>query len=190
MQPIFCPTCGMSLAATARFCGQCGNAVETDQPDVKTSGTEPVASKPVNNTQPVTEPIVKEAVASTMNLKATSTERLDTPSPWTAAAMKRYESAYRIARLTDMAGHLFKALAVFMGLGALLVFGFGIKTDYLEKGFAAMVALLVAGAAFLVFFAVGLMVSAQALNLRADLDSAVHSSPFLTGEQKARAMSL
>jgi hypothetical protein len=77
-----------------------------------------------------------------------------------------------------------------MGLGALLVFGFGIKTDYLEKGFAAMVALLVAGAAFLVFFAVGLMVSAQALNLRADLDSAVHSSPFLTAEQKARAMSL
>ncbi|MFL6216873.1 MAG: hypothetical protein ACJ74J_23525 [Blastocatellia bacterium] len=190
MQPIFCPICGMSLAATARFCGQCGNAVETEKPDVKPSGTEAVASKPVNNTQPVTEPIVREAAISTTNLKATSTERLDSPSQWSAAAMKRYGGAYRIARLTDMAGHLFKALAVLMALAALLVFGFGIKTDYMEKGFAAIVALLVAGVVFLVFFAVGLMVSAQALNLRANLDSAVHSSPFLTSEQKAGTMSL
>jgi len=190
MQPIFCPICGMGLAATAKFCGQCGNAVETEKPEVKTADTDPVTSKPVNNTQPVTEPIITEAMASTTNLKATSTERLDPPSQWSAAALKRYEGAYRIARLTDLSGHLFKAVAVFVALGALLVFGFGIKTDYLEKGFAAIVALLVAGAAFVVFFALGLIVSAQALNLRANLDSAVHSSPFLTGEQKAKAMSL
>jgi hypothetical protein len=190
MQPIFCPICGMSLAATARFCGQCGYAVETEKPEVKTSNTDPVASRPVSHTQPVTEPIVNEVIASTTNLKATSTERLDPPSHWSAAALKRYEGAYRIARLTDWSGHLFKAVAVAMALGALLVFGFGIKTDYLERGFAIIVALLVAAAAFLVFFAVGLIVSAQALNLRANLDSAVHSSPFLNGEQKAKAMSL
>ena len=190
MQPIFCPTCGMSLAATARFCGGCGNAVETDKPEVKPSTTEPVATKPVNNTQPVTEPIVNEAISATTNLKATSTERLDPPPPLSAAAMKRYESAYRIARLTDWSGHLFKAVAVLMALGTLVVFGFGIKTDYLEKGFAAVVALLVASVAFLVFFALGLIVSAQAQTLKANLDSAVYSSPFLTGEQKAKAMSL
>jgi hypothetical protein len=190
MQPIFCPTCGMSLAATAKFCGGCGNAIENEKPEVKTSTTEPVATKPANNTQPVTEPIVNEAIASTTNLKATSTERLDSPSQWTASAVKRYESAYRIARLTDWAGHLFKAVAVLMALAALVVFGFGIKTDYLEKGFAAIVALLVASAIFLVFFAVGLIVSAQAQNLRANLDSAVYSSPFLNGEQKAKTMSL
>jgi hypothetical protein len=191
MQPIFCPICGMSLAATARFCGQCGYAIETEKPEVKPANTDPVVSRQVNNTQPVTEPIVMEVMTATTNLKATSTERLDPPSPqWSAAALKRYQGAYRIARLTDLSGHLFKAVAVFVALGALVLFGFGIKADYLEKGFAAIVALLMAGAVFLVFFALGLIVSAQALNLRANLDSAVHSSPFLSGEQKAKAMSL
>src|SRR5690348_11244713 len=117
MQPIFCPTCGMSLAATAKFCGGCGNAIETEKADVKTATTEPVATKPVNNTQPVTEPIVNEAITSTINLKVTSTEHLDPHAQWTAAAMKRYERAYRIARLTDWAGHLFKAVAVVVALG-------------------------------------------------------------------------
>ena len=104
--------------------------------------------------------------------------------------MKRYQGAYRVARLTDMAGHLLKALAVFMALGALLIFGFGIKAGYVEKGFAAAVALFAAGTVFLLFFAMGVVVSAQGQSLRASLDSAVNTSPFLTGEQRAKVMSL
>ncbi|HKP10745.1 MAG TPA: zinc ribbon domain-containing protein [Blastocatellia bacterium] len=191
MQQVFCPSCGTGLAATAKFCGNCGNSIEAEQAVVKTSSTEPVTPRPANNTQPVTEPIAKEVAISTMNLKAepTSTERLDS-APRVAAAVKRYEGAYRVARLTDMAGHLLKAVAVFMAAGALVVFGFGVKADYLERGFAAIVALLAAGAAFLVFFAAGLVVSAQGQNLKANLDSAVHTSPLLTGEQKAKLLSL
>ncbi|MEN3331248.1 MAG: zinc-ribbon domain [Blastocatellia bacterium] len=190
MQQIFCPSCGTSLAPTARFCGNCGTTVEAEKPTPKTSTTEPVTSKPVSHTQPVTEPIVKEAAISTLNLKATSTEKLDPSSSEVAAVMKRYQGAYRIARLTDIAGHLLKAMAFFMGIGALVIFGFGMKTDYLEKGFAAVIALLVAGIVFLVFFAVGVIVSAQGQNLKANLDSAVNCSPFLTNEQRAKVMSL
>ena len=190
MQQIFCPLCGTGLAATARFCGSCGNAVETEKPAPKAS-TEPVASRPVSHTQPVTEPIVKE-VASTMNLNpaSNSTEKLAPLSAAAASALKRYQSAYRMARLTDMAGHLFKAIGVLMGIGALVIFGFGVKTDYLEKGFAVLAALFVAGLVFLLFFAAGLILSAQGQSLKANLDSAVNSSPFLTDEQRARAMLL
>src|SRR5262249_39589320 len=154
MQQIFCPLCGTGLAATARFCGSCGNAIETEKPAPKAS-TEPVASRPVSHTQPVTEPIVKE-VASTMNLNptATSTEKLAPGSTAAAAAMKRYQGAYRMARLTDLAGHLFKAVGVFMGIAALVIFGFGVKTDYLEKGFAVLAALFIAGLVFFIFFAI------------------------------------
>ena len=190
MEQIFCPSCGTNLAPTARFCGNCGNTVEAEKPAPKTSTTEPVTPKPVSHTQPVTEPIIKEVVMSTLNPEATSTEKLDSASPEATAAMKRYQGAYRIAKLTDIAGHLLKAIGLFMGIGALVVFGFGIKTDYLEKGFAAVIALFVAGTVFLIFFAVGLIVSAQGQNLKANLDSAVNSSPFLTNEQRAKVMSL
>jgi hypothetical protein len=190
MQQIFCPICGTGLAPTAKFCGNCGNTVEMEKPAPQTINTEPVAPKTVSHTQPVTEPIMKEAAMSTLNLKATSTERLDPSSPEAASAMKRYQGAYRIARLTDMAGHLLKAIAIFMGIGALVIFGFGIKADYVEKGFAAIIALFGAATFFLLFFAIGVAVSAQGQNLRANLDSAVNTSPFLTGEQRAKVMSL
>lgn len=189
MQQVFCPLCGTGLAATAKFCGNCGNSIEAEKEAAPTSGTDPITAGPVNNTQPVTEPIMREVAAATMNLKADSTERLGPPAQ-AAAMMKRYEGAYRVARLTNVAGHLLKAAAVFLGLGALVVFGFGIKADYLERGFAAIVALLAAGAVFLLFFAAGLVVSAQGQSLKANLDSAVHSSPFLNGEQKAKVMSV
>ena len=200
MQQIFCPSCGTSLAPTAKFCGNCGNTVEAEKPatkptttepvTAKTSTTEPVTPKPVSHTQPVTEPILKEAAISTLNLRPTSTEKLDPSSPEVVAVMKRYAGAYRIARLTDIAGHLLKAIAFFMGIGGLVIFGFGMKTEYLEKGFAAVIALLVAGVVFLIFFAAGVIVSAQGQNLKANLDSAVNSSPFLTNEQRAKVMSL
>jgi DNA-directed RNA polymerase subunit M/transcription elongation factor TFIIS len=190
MQQIFCPSCGTNLAPTARFCGHCGNTVEAEKPVVKTSSTEPVTSKPVSHTQPVTEPIINEAAISTLNLKATSTEKLDPASPEAEAAMRRYQGAYRIARLTDIAGHLLKAVGLLMGISALVIVGFGVKTDYLEKGFVAVIALFFAGTVFLLFFAVGLMVSAQGQNLKANLDSAVNSSPFLTNEQRAKVMTL
>lgn len=205
MQQIYCPSCGTSLAPAAKFCGHCGSFVEAEKPSAKATdtepvvpkpvshtqpGTEPITPKPVNHTQPVTEPISQEAPLSTVNLKTTSTEKLDPSSPEAGAAIKRYQGAYQIARLTDIAGHLFKAGGVFMGIAALVIVGFGVKTDYLEKGFAAVIALFIAAGVFLVFFAVGLVVSAQGQNLKATLDSAVNSSPFLTNEQRAKVMSL
>jgi hypothetical protein len=205
MQQIFCPSCGTSLAPAAKFCGHCGNSVEAGKPAAEASstepvapkpgtqtkpGTEPVAAKPVNHTQPVTEPISQEAPLSTMNLKATSTEKLGPSSPEAGAVIKRYRSGYQLARLTDIAGHLFKAVGLFMGIATLVIVGFGVKADYLEKGFAAIVALFIAAGVFLIFFAVGMVVSAQGQSLKATLDGAVNSSPFLTDEQRAKVMSL
>src|SRR5689334_22069074 len=120
MQQIYCPACGTSLAPSAKFCGTCGNSVEDEKPSAKASsiepvapkpvththpGTDPLTPKPVNHTQPVTEPISQDVPISTLNLKATSTEKLDPASPEAGAAIKRYQSPYQIARLTDIAGH-------------------------------------------------------------------------------------
>src|ERR1041385_7772125 len=121
MQQIFCPLCGTALAASAKFCGNCGNslAVEKPAPKAKTTSAELVPPKAAGNTQPGTEPILKE-MASTVNLKVISTEKLDPLSPESVSAMKRYQGAYKIARLTDIAGHLFKAIGIFMAIAALI----------------------------------------------------------------------
>ena len=50
--------------------------------------------------------------------------------------------------------------------------------------------LLVGGVTFAFFFVLGVAVSAQGQLTRATLDSAVNSSPFLTNEERAEAMSL
>jgi hypothetical protein len=50
--------------------------------------------------------------------------------------------------------------------------------------------LLIAGLWFALFFVLGIIVSAQGQILKANLDSAVNTSPFLTTQQKARVMDL
>jgi hypothetical protein len=50
--------------------------------------------------------------------------------------------------------------------------------------------LLVAAIWFGVFFVLGIIVSAQGEILKANLDGAVNTSPFMTNEQKAQAMDL
>ena len=48
--------------------------------------------------------------------------------------------------------------------------------------------LFVAAIWFVLFFALGIIVSAQGQILKADLDGAVNTSPFMTDDQKAHVM--
>ncbi|HYH85494.1 MAG TPA: hypothetical protein VEX60_08425 [Pyrinomonadaceae bacterium] len=106
----------------------------------------------------------------------------------------RYADAYRTARATVLIGNLIKVFGVLLGLlvgGGLfalaatqgrIVGGTGVI------GFFA--GLLVGGSIFAFFFVLGVVVSAQGQLIKATLDGAVNSSPFLTNDQRAEAMSL
>src|ERR1044072_4183701 len=182
MQQVFCTSCGSTVPHQTKFCIHCGNSLETEKSSQNVSNTEPVTFKPLIHTQPVTE--------RTLISDVTSTEKLGPSLPASESVMKRYRDAYHIAKLTDMAGHIFKAIGALMAILTLIIFGLALKTDFLERGYAALVGLFFAGVVFLLFLAAGLVISAQGQNLKANLDCAANSSPFLTSEQKAEVMSL
>jgi hypothetical protein len=53
-----------------------------------------------------------------------------------------------------------------------------------------IVGVLYGGIVFLFFYVVGVIVSAQGQILKAGLDTSVHTSPFVSNDDKAKIMSL
>ena len=106
----------------------------------------------------------------------------------------RYADAYRVARATVLIGNLIKVFGVLLGL----TFGGGLFALVATQGrlFGATGAvgffagLTVGGGIFAFFFVLGVVISAQGQLTRATLDGAVNSSPFLSNEERAEAMSL
>ena len=109
-------------------------------------------------------------------------------------AMGRYQDGYRAAGLIIRIGSIIKTLGICLAIAILvielvivsIVMGHDETAQMLSFGFALVSALIV-GVSLFVF---GVIVSAQGQQLKASLDSAVHTSPFLDIEAKARAMSL
>jgi len=114
--------------------------------------------------------------------------------------LDRYTDAYRIARFLVTLGTLIKIVGAIFG--ALIAFTFisfagyvstanlrGQQTDGAEAAIY-LVAFLWGGAVFIVFFIAGVIISAQGQILKANLDAAVHTSPFVNDDEKAQIMSL
>jgi hypothetical protein len=105
------------------------------------------------------------------------------------AVVKRYTDAYLVGRTIDGVGAVVKgiglvggAILVLIALVAATKGGGGILIGLMIVAFAAYVA----GIAYLV----GILISAQGQVLKATLDTAVNSSPFLDNGERARAMSI
>jgi len=108
------------------------------------------------------------------------------------ASIKRYKDAYRVGGFIVGAGEFFKTvgivLAVLIGVGALIVAG---KTQDGQQQTAILLSgSVVAGFAGGMLFLFGILVAAQGQLLKATLDTAVNTSPFLTNDDRARMMSL
>ena len=108
------------------------------------------------------------------------------------AVAKRYLDAYRIARVTVGFGSTIKTvgatLAVLLVLAAFLIVGLG---RFGQVGFVILIMVaIIAGIVWLIFYVLGVLVSAQGQILLASLDGAVHSSPFLFDDEKAQIMKL
>lgn len=109
-------------------------------------------------------------------------------------AMVRYKNGYRMASFTSTAGTVIKILAAIVGVVvvslefyiAQQLLGSNPQTDTI----IALLVLVSGISSFGFFFILGVIVSALGQQLKAGLDSAVNSSPFLDIPAKARAMSL
>lgn len=121
-----------------------------------------------------------------------------------SAAMKRYADGYRVARALNGFGATLKAIGLIGGVGFILLglllgqiaatqvsrSTFGL-TDGAGLMMSSIISFGITGAIFaLIFWILGIWISAQGQVLKAHLDSAVYSSPFLSVMDKARVMSL
>jgi hypothetical protein len=102
--------------------------------------------------------------------------------------MRRYRDAYLVAKVTDGFGGMIKGIgiviAVLLALVSLMLMG-------KDASFALGVVMLMSGIiAGVWIYIAGVLVSTQGQILKASLDGAVNSSPFLADEHKAKIMSL
>src|SRR5438105_10188121 len=121
--------------------------------------------------------------------RQTMPEQEETTSQVVAAVERRYSDAYIVAATIVGFGDTIKALGV--GFAAiLLVIALIVGT----KGIGGvLIALMIAVAAVgigIVLYFLGIVVAAQGQILKASLDTAVNSSPFLPDAARARIMTL
>ncbi len=103
---------------------------------------------------------------------------------------KRYKDAYLVARATTGIGGTIKTLGfVFGGIVALVGFLLG-SQGYHPNPILQYGGLILGALIAIPLFVLGVLVAAQGETLKASLDEAVHTSPFLTNDQRAAVMSL
>ena len=103
------------------------------------------------------------------------------PAKFAAAVERRYTDAYRAAGTIAMFGQAVKVVGAIIGV--VIVFGTG-------GGEFAKIGILAGLAVAAIFFVIGIMIAAQGQLLKASLDTAVNSSPFLADDAKASVMAL
>jgi len=113
-------------------------------------------------------------------------------SPITSSMMSRYRDAYNVARVIVGIGSFIKGLgivlAILIALGGFIAAG---QTRIeMQAVFLGLGGILWAGIVGVCFYIGGVLISVQGQILKASLDGAVNSSPFLSDEHKAKVMSL
>ncbi len=165
------------------LCSKCSNSMTTEEIE-RFMGE----SKPDSEGKLEANP---QEIAEKMSpAQKVSADRVLTPvsSNEISTLMKRYKDAFSVAKITVAIGTLIKIVGVVLAI-LIIAGGFGLadKTRNEIFGVLGLVGGIVIGI-FLYFL--GVLVRAQGQILRASLDSAVNTSPFLSNEQRARAMSL
>jgi hypothetical protein len=113
-----------------------------------------------------------------------------------AALMKRYKDAFLVARSIVSIGKIVRIAGIVIGgIAAIVVCGLmskpvapGAQADSVAARFALGV--LVGIGVAVPLFVLGTLISAQGQILKATLDTAVNSSPFLKDEERAQIMPL
>jgi hypothetical protein len=185
-----CVQCGNLLPENAKFCTACGTL------------TVPMSSSFAPPSNPAYAPPAYQATPSP-SYQATAPAPTFTPPPsvpsntgqeantrYTKSVMRRYRDVYWSARFTVGIGQLVKLIGLLLGLGV----GIGMNRWFDYSRAPQSPSDLISGVSgfivFAFFFIVGVIVCAQGQKLKAELDSAVYASPFMTEDEKAKVMSL
>lgn len=117
-------------------------------------------------------------------------------------AATRYSDAYHVARVQTTIGNVVKVISIVIGgiiVAPSLLSGLA-SLNASQSPFGPAAGLLGLGTAFMgtiiggviggIGFMIGVMISAQGQLMKAALDSAVNTSPFMNEDDKARVMSL
>lgn len=102
---------------------------------------------------------------------------------------ERYMSGYRTAGAVNMFGGFFKFASITIG-ALIVIVGLISLQEGIRLGTLEIWILVGAGVVAGIVFALGLLIQSGAQLQIAALDSAVHSSPFLSDKQKAIIMGL
>ena len=106
------------------------------------------------------------------------------------AAATRYRDAYRVAAATVTIGQALKVIAICLAglcvIGAVAGVSQSLANLSSFNGGPVLMGLLAAVAVGVPFYALGILISALGQILRAVLDIAVHTSPFLDKDQMAQ----
>lgn len=165
-----CFRCGVEVEAGNAFCDSC---------------RKPTENHPSNS-------ISADRLAAP-TAQTASNVTLPNMSPQEYALLRRYTDAYRSAKLMVLAGNTVKIIGAVLAFLSLVGGGSlsGGRGPYQEIVAIGGIAAIVLGLLFAaLIFIIGILISGQGQTLKATLDSAVNSSPFLTNEQRARIMSL
>jgi hypothetical protein len=101
---------------------------------------------------------------------------------------KRYRDAYLVAQTVNGFGGMIKGLGIILAIVIILPSGMAYQqSEYRPFAVFGVVMGIFIG---ILLYLLGVIVSAQGQILKASLDSAVNSSPFLTNVQKGKAMLL
>jgi hypothetical protein len=104
----------------------------------------------------------------------------------------RYSDAYLVSQAVDGSGRVIKGIGVIAAAVFLLVGLWWIGNGRVGDGSFPMGVVCIISGLFVgtLFYLIGVLISAQGQILKASLDNAVNSSPFLTDDHRAEIMSL
>jgi hypothetical protein len=106
-------------------------------------------------------------------------------------AMKRYKDAYIVARATSGLGGTIKVLGwIFGGIVAIAGWAIGLQSDGAPNQLIMYGGLILGAIIAIPLWVLGILITAQGEIIKAALDEAVHTSPFLNNDQRASVMSL
>lgn len=203
MSETICPFCGREMVADATRCGYCWKPTTREQRRQDASASEEQGYERTSDQEAWTSNVQPTIRPQPTNASFTSAERsssqADSSPPSTTtpaaprrdAAMRRYRDAYLVARAITAWGVFIKVFGVLGGVAlvaAFIALAMGLRD---EQAGAAVVAGVVLGGGFAAFFyLLGVIVAAQGQVLKASLDGAVHTSPFLNDDERAATISL
>jgi hypothetical protein len=161
--PWVCPSCGTSVDGDFDVCWKC----QADR-----AGVQPATGVPEAEAE--AQPAAALFDSSELPLQETET------------ILMRYQDGYRVARVINGFGQTCKVVGI--SLGGLILLGCAMAESI--SGFVVVVGLVVGSIVGFVGWAIGVLISAQGQMVRATLDTAVNTSPFLSNEERAKTMSL